>query len=82
MRSIIYLFFITVTGSFFSQSKKEHIQILSTRLDSLKTVQSQEKLSYEKRKTELESSISNYDQRTSELLNTLSTSFHCQTMLS
>jgi hypothetical protein len=57
----------------FSQSKKEQIQILSTRLDSLKTVQSSENLSYIKRKTELESSISNFDQRSSELLNTLST---------
>lgn len=57
----------------FSQSKKEQIQILSTRLDSLKTVQSSEKQNFEKRKTELESSISNFDQRTSELLNTLST---------
>ena len=73
MRNIIYLFFITVTGSFFSQSKKEQIQILSTRLDSLKKVQSIEKQNFEKRKTELESSISNFDQTTSELLNTLST---------
>jgi hypothetical protein len=56
-----------------AQSKKEQIQILSTRLDSLKTVQSSENLSYIKRKTELESSISNFDQRSSELLNTLST---------
>jgi hypothetical protein len=64
---------ICIQNYSFSQSKKEQIQILSTRLDSLKTVQSSENLSYIKRKTELESSISNFDQRSSELLNTLST---------
>jgi hypothetical protein len=42
-------------------------------LDSLKTVQSSENLRYTKRKTELETSISNSDQKTSELLNNLST---------
>ena len=47
--------------------------MLSTRLDSLKTVQSSENLRYTKRKTELETSISNSDQKTSELLNNLST---------
>lgn len=56
-----------------AQSKKEQIQILSTRLDSLMTVQSSEILNYTKNKTELESSISNSDQKTSELLNNLST---------
>jgi hypothetical protein len=69
----IFGFLIFVNLISFSQSKKEQIQILSTRLDSLKTVQSIEKQNFEKRKTELESSISNFDQRTSELLNTLST---------
>ena len=73
MRIVLLVLFLMTFLVLNAQSKKEHIQILSTRLDSLKTVQSQEKLSYEKRKTELESSISNYDQRTSELLNTLST---------
>jgi hypothetical protein len=71
MRSIIYLFFITVTASFFSQSKKEQIQILSSRLDSLKTLQSSENLSYFKRKTELESSISISDHKTTELSNSI-----------
>jgi len=70
------VFLIVITSFYFfgnAQSKKEQIQILSTRLDSLKTVQSSENLSYTKRKTELETSISNSDQKTSELLKTLST---------
>jgi hypothetical protein len=56
----------------FSQSKKEQIQILGSRLDSLKTIQSNEKQSFEKRKNELESSKTLSHQKTAELLKTLS----------
>ena len=57
----------------YSQSKKEQIQILNTTLDSLKTVQYTEKQNFETRKNELESSLSNSDHNTTELLKTLST---------
>lgn len=73
MRIVLLVLFLMTFLVLNAQSKKEQIQILSTRLDSLKAVQSSENLSYIKRKTELESSISNYDERSSELLNTLST---------
>ena len=56
-----------------AQSKKEQIQILTNRLDSLILVQSFEKQNFETRKTELESSIANSDQKSIELLKTLST---------
>ena len=65
--------FVCIQNYSFCQSKKEQIQMLSTRLDYLKTVQSSEKQNFEKRKTELESSISNSDSRANELLNNLST---------
>jgi hypothetical protein len=45
---------------------------LTTRLDSLKTVKSSEKLNFETRKKELESSISKSDQKTNELLKEIS----------
>ena len=71
----LVLLFVFIGFSLFgnAQSKKEQIQILNTRLDSLILVQSFEKQNFKSRKTELESSISNYDQSTNELLNTLST---------
>ncbi len=69
----IVLYIICINNYSFTQSKKEQIQILSNRLDSLKTVQSSENISYNKRKTELESSIANSDQKSTELLKTLST---------
>jgi hypothetical protein len=69
----IVLYIICINNYSFTQSKKEQIQILSNRLDSLKTVQSSENLGYNKRKTELESSIANSDKKTTELLKTLST---------
>ena len=65
--------FILLNSNAYSQSKKEQIQILNTTLDSLKTVQYTEKQNFEKRKSELESSISNSDPKTTELLKTLST---------
>ena len=66
---LFLVIFMVVKG----QSKKEQIQILSTRLDSLKTVQSIEKQNFETRKKKLESSIANSDQKTTEILKTLST---------
>jgi hypothetical protein len=71
----LVLLFVFIGFSLFgnAQTKKEQIQILSTRLDSLKTVQSIEKQNFENRKKELESSIANSDQKTTELLKTLST---------
>ena len=44
---------------------------MSNRWDSLKAVQSTEKQNFETRKNELESSISNTDKSTDELLKTL-----------
>lgn len=73
MRYSVFTLLMVLGWVCIAQSKKEQIQILSTRLDSLKTVQSSENLRYTKRKTELETSISNSDQKTSELLNNLST---------
>jgi hypothetical protein len=55
-------------GISFSQSKKEQIQILTARLDSLKSIQSNEKETFEKRSNELESSISKNHQKISQLL--------------
>ena len=71
----LVLLFVFIGFSLFgnAQTKKEQIQILNTRLDSLKTVQSIEKQNFETRKNELESSIANSDQKTTELLKTLST---------
>jgi hypothetical protein len=78
--SIIFFRIVLVIGivilsnsNVYSQSKKEQIQILNTTLDSLKTVQYTEKQNFETRKNELESSLSNSDQKTDELLKTLST---------
>jgi hypothetical protein len=62
----------SIIGISFSQSNKEQIQILGSRLDSLKTIQSNEKQSFEKRKNELESSITLSHQKTAELLKELS----------
>ena len=61
----------SIIGISFSQSKKEQIQILGSRLDSLILVQSFEKQNFENRKKELESSISISDQMTTELSNLL-----------
>jgi hypothetical protein len=71
----LVLLFVFIGFSLFgnAQTKKEQIQILNTRLDSLKTVQSIEKQNFETRKNELESSIANSDQKSTELLKTLST---------
>jgi len=71
MKLLILLLFISVFSTLFSQSKKKQIQILSNRWDSLKAVQSTEKQNFETRKNELESSISNTDKSTDELLKTL-----------
>jgi hypothetical protein len=73
MKLLILLLFISVFSTLFSQSKKKQIQILSNRWDSLKAVQSTEKQNFETRKNELESSLSNSDHNTTELLKTLST---------
>jgi hypothetical protein len=56
-----------------AQSKKEQIQKLSTRLDSLKTVQSSEKLILETRKYKVDYSFSNTDHKTTEIFKMLST---------
>jgi outer membrane lipoprotein-sorting protein len=66
---LILMFYLVVNA----QSKKEQIQILSTRLDSLKTVQSFEKQNLETRKNKVEYSISNTDHKTTEILKMLST---------
>jgi len=71
MKLLILLLFISLFSTLFSQSKKKQIQILSNRWDSLKAVQSTEKQNFETRKNELESSISNTDKSTDELLKTL-----------
>ena len=65
--------FILLNSNAYAQSKKEQIQILNTALDSLKTFQYTEKQNFETRKSVLESSISNSDPKTTELLKTLST---------
>lgn len=67
-KSIILIGFSIMIGISFSQSKKEQIQILTARLDSLKSIQSNEKESFEKRSNELESSISKNHQKISQLL--------------
>jgi hypothetical protein len=64
--------FMLLNSNAYSQSKKEQIQLLNARLDSLKTIQSNEKQSSEKRKYELESSITLSYQKITELLKTLS----------
>jgi hypothetical protein len=71
----LVLLFVFIGFSLFgnAQTKKEQIQILNKRVDSLKTVKSSEKLNFETRKKELESSISKSNQKTNELLKTLST---------
>lgn len=68
----ILVFLYLLPGICFSQSKKEQIQILNARLDSLKRIQSNEKQSFEKRKNEFESSITLSHQKTAELLKELS----------
>ncbi len=70
----LVLLFVFIGFSLFgnAQTKKEQIQILNTRLDSLKTIQSNEKQGFEKRKNELESSITLSHQKTAELLKTFS----------
>jgi hypothetical protein len=71
MRIRVLIIFILLVNLCFSQSKKKQIQILSNRWDSLKAVQPTEKQNFETRKNELESSISNTDKSTDELLKTL-----------
>jgi hypothetical protein len=73
-RIVLVLGIVILSNSnVYSQSKKEQIQILNTTLDSLKTVHYTEKQNFETRKNELESSLSNSDHNTTELLKTLST---------
>jgi hypothetical protein len=67
-KSFILIGFLIMIGISFSQSKKEQIQILTARLDSLKSIQSNEKETFEKRSNELESSISKNHQKISQLL--------------
>lgn len=74
MKNVLnFILMFSIIGISFSQSKKEQIQILGSRLDSLILVQSFEKQKFDTRKTELESSIANSDQKTAELLKELST---------
>jgi hypothetical protein len=72
MSYISFTLAFLATSTLLSQSNKEQIQILGSRLDSLKTVQSNEKQSFEKRKNELELSITKSNNNTNELLKTLS----------
>jgi len=62
--SFIFLFF----GISFTQSKKKQIQILSTRLDSLKTIQITEKQIFEIIENELQTSINKQNHKIFELL--------------
>ena len=66
---ISFILLVRVIGA---QSKKEQIQILNDRLDSLKTVQTVEKRSFETKKNELIISISVSDNKNKELSNSLS----------
>lgn len=69
---IIFTFLFILIFSFaFTQNKKEQIQLLNARLDSLKTIQSTEKKSFEIGKNDYETSITKSNHKTTELLITL-----------
>jgi hypothetical protein len=72
LKSVIVISFILLVRVIGAQSKKEQIQILNDRLDSLKTVQTVEKRSFETKKNELIISISVSDNKNKELSNSLS----------
>lgn len=74
--NILFYFFgfaVCIHNYTYSQSKKEQIQFLETRLDSLKTIQDIEKLKFENSKNNFESTITNFNQYSKEISKALQT---------
>ncbi len=69
----VFVISICLLNYMYSQSKKEQIQFLETRLDSLKTIQDIEKLKFENSKNNFESTITNYNQYSKEISKALQT---------
>jgi hypothetical protein len=67
MKKIIFFLVIAQSNILFSQSKKEQIQILSLRIDSLEGVLENERSSYSLKIKELELAIINFESQTNTL---------------
>jgi hypothetical protein len=69
MKEIILLIVLFNFGTTFAQSKKEQLQILTFRLDSIKSIETIEKQNFENRINELELSINSKNQIMSDYSN-------------